>query len=204
MEVLGGISDQMADIGDELYAASDREKLREWGNEIDAPGQGALIPPGTRGRSMSESGGKTVGMVSLGCPKNLVDGEVMLGWLAGAGYEIVPDAEQADVIVVNTCAFIDRAKQESIDAILEMAALEGSGRARRLVVTGCLVGALRRGAPKRDPRDRRDRSAPARSARHRCARWTAQATHPRSTARPGRCPTWVYDHTPPRVLSTPP
>ena len=73
--------------------------------------------------------GQTVGMVSLGCPKNLVDGEVMLGRLQGAGYELVPDAKQADVIVVNTCAFIDRAKQESVDAILEMAReKESAGR----------------------------------------------------------------------------
>jgi ribosomal protein S12 methylthiotransferase len=77
-------------------------------------------------------------MVSLGCPKNLVDGEVMLGRLQGAGYALVPDARQADVIVVNTCAFIDRAKQESVDAILEMAREKEVGRARRLVVTGCL------------------------------------------------------------------
>ena len=62
---------------------------------------------------------KTVGMVSLGCPKNLVDGEVMLGRLQGAGYELVAEAREADVIVVNTCAFIDRAKQESVDTILE-------------------------------------------------------------------------------------
>jgi ribosomal protein S12 methylthiotransferase len=61
-----------------------------------------------------------VGFVSLGCPKNLVDGEVMLGYARDAGHEITPAAEDADVIVVNTCAFIDNAKQESIDAILEL------------------------------------------------------------------------------------
>jgi ribosomal protein S12 methylthiotransferase len=81
---------------------------------------------------------KTVGMVSLGCPKNLVDGEVMLGRLQGAGYELVAEAREADVIVVNTCAFIDRAKQESVDTILEMAREKEVGRAKRLVVTGCL------------------------------------------------------------------
>ena len=68
-----------------------------------------------------------VGMVSLGCPKNLVDGEVMLGSLRARGHELVGDAREADVIVVNTCAFIDRAKQESVDAILEMAALKEEG-----------------------------------------------------------------------------
>jgi ribosomal protein S12 methylthiotransferase len=78
-----------------------------------------------------------IGLVSLGCPKNLVDGEVMLGIAREAGHEITADSANADVIVVNTCAFIDNAKQESIDAILEMAALKRDGT--RLVVTGCLA-----------------------------------------------------------------
>src|SRR5690606_39144071 len=80
-----------------------------------------------------------IGFVSLGCPKNLVDGEVMLGLLGEAGHEVTPDAQAADVIVVNTCAFIDRAKEESIEAILEMAKLKQEGRCRKLVVTGCLA-----------------------------------------------------------------
>jgi len=80
-----------------------------------------------------------VGFVSLGCPKNLVDSEVMMGLLDSAGAELTPDAETADVLVVNTCSFIDKAKQESVDAILEMAKLKTAGSARRLVVTGCLV-----------------------------------------------------------------
>ncbi|HET7694699.1 MAG TPA: 30S ribosomal protein S12 methylthiotransferase RimO [Vicinamibacterales bacterium] len=80
-----------------------------------------------------------VGFVSLGCPKNLVDGEVMLGYAQQAGHEITPDAGDADVIVVNTCAFIDNAKQESIDAILEMAQQKRDGKCSRLVVTGCLA-----------------------------------------------------------------
>src|SRR6187551_853154 len=80
-----------------------------------------------------------IGLVSLGCPKNLVDGEVMLGMAQQAGHEITPDAQDADVIVVNTCAFIDNAKQESIDAILEMAQMKRDGKASRLVVTGCLA-----------------------------------------------------------------
>src|SRR6185436_19176695 len=79
-----------------------------------------------------------VGFVSLGCPKNLVDGEVMLGLARDAGHEITADAQSADVIVVNTCAFIDKAKQESIHAILEMAQLKRSGSCKRLIVTGCL------------------------------------------------------------------
>jgi len=80
-----------------------------------------------------------VGIVSLGCPKNLVDSEVMLGTLAGGGWEIVPQAEDADVLVVNTCSFIEPAKRESIETILEMAEHKKAGRAKRLVVAGCLV-----------------------------------------------------------------
>ena len=80
-----------------------------------------------------------VGFVSLGCPKNLVDSEVMMGMLAQAGAELTPNAEDADVIVVNTCSFIGTAQQESIDTILEMARHKTGGKAKRLVVAGCLV-----------------------------------------------------------------
>ncbi|HXC00158.1 MAG TPA: 30S ribosomal protein S12 methylthiotransferase RimO [Terriglobales bacterium] len=80
-----------------------------------------------------------VGFVSLGCPKNLVDSEVMMGMLAHAGAELTPNAEDADVIVVNTCSFIGSAQQESIDTILEMARHKTGGKAKRLVVAGCLV-----------------------------------------------------------------
>src|SRR6187431_1899044 len=80
-----------------------------------------------------------IGLVSLGCPKNLVDGEVMLGLAREAGHEITADAKDADVIVVNTCAFIDTAKEESVNAILEMAQLKRDGSCKRLVVTGCLA-----------------------------------------------------------------
>ena len=80
-----------------------------------------------------------VGFVSLGCPKNLVDSEVMMGLLAQAGAVLTPDAENADVIVVNTCSFIASAQQESIDTILEMARHKTGGKAKRLVVAGCLV-----------------------------------------------------------------
>jgi ribosomal protein S12 methylthiotransferase len=78
-------------------------------------------------------------MVSLGCPKNLVDSEVMLGILARRGYELTAHADEADVIIVNTCAFIEPAKRESIDALLEMAEHKKFGTAQRLVVAGCLV-----------------------------------------------------------------
>ncbi len=80
-----------------------------------------------------------VGFVSLGCPKNLVDSEVMMGLLDRAGAEITPSAEAADILVVNTCSFIDKAKQESVDAILEMARLKTAGSAQKLIVAGCLV-----------------------------------------------------------------
>jgi ribosomal protein S12 methylthiotransferase len=84
-----------------------------------------------------------VGFVSLGCPKNLVDSEVMMGLVTRAGAEITPRAEEADVIVVNTCSFIDTAQQESVNTILEMAGHKAGGRAKRLVVTGCLVERFR-------------------------------------------------------------
>lgn len=80
-----------------------------------------------------------IGLISLGCPKNLVDSEVMLGLAQEAGHELTHDADAADVLVVNTCAFIGRAKEESIDAILEMAQKKGAREGRRLVVTGCLA-----------------------------------------------------------------
>ena len=78
-------------------------------------------------------------MVSLGCPKNLVDSEVMLGTLEGRGYALTNDPADADVIVVNTCTFIDPARRESIETILEMAEHKKTGRCRRLVVAGCMV-----------------------------------------------------------------
>src|SRR5215211_3602904 len=80
-----------------------------------------------------------IGMVSLGCPKNLVDSEVMLGLAQQEGHELTRDAADADVLIVNTCAFIDKAKQESIDTILEMAEHKKSGACKRLIVTGCMA-----------------------------------------------------------------
>src|SRR5216110_554912 len=80
-----------------------------------------------------------VGFISLGCPKNLVDSEVMMGQLQQNGYQITAKAEDADTLVVNTCGFIDSAKKESIEAILEAARLKTDGKATRLIVAGCLV-----------------------------------------------------------------
>ncbi len=82
---------------------------------------------------------KKVGFVSLGCPKNLVDSEVMMGQLKAAGYEITNNAEEADTLVVNTCGFIESAKAESIEAILEATNAKANGKTKRVVVAGCLV-----------------------------------------------------------------
>src|ERR671920_261847 len=82
---------------------------------------------------------KKVGFISLGCPKNLVDSEVMMGQLKQAGYEITQDGAEAETLVVNTCGFIESAKQESIDAILEAVRMKAEGKCQRLVVAGCLV-----------------------------------------------------------------
>ena len=84
-----------------------------------------------------------VGFVSLGCPKNLVDSEVMMGILAREGYELTPRADEAEVLVVNTCSFIEAAQKESVDAILEMAEHKRFGAAKKLIVAGCLVERFR-------------------------------------------------------------
>ena len=86
---------------------------------------------------------KKIGFVSLGCPKNLVDSEVMMGLVSQAGAELTTRAEDADVIVVNTCSFIESAQQESVNTILEMATHKATGRAKKLVVAGCLVERFR-------------------------------------------------------------
>ena len=78
-------------------------------------------------------------MISLGCPKNLVDSEVMMGVLSGQGYELTTDPTSADVLVVNTCGFIDSARQESVNTILEMAGMKQDGNLKQLIVAGCLV-----------------------------------------------------------------
>src|SRR5579884_4085579 len=95
-----------------------------------------------------------IGFVSLGCPKNLVDSEVMMGQLVHRGHELTSNPAEAEVIVVNTCSFIDPAKQESVDTILEMAGHKKTGRAKKLIVAGCLVeryrGDIRRDMPEVD------------------------------------------------------
>jgi ribosomal protein S12 methylthiotransferase len=146
-----------------------------------------------------------IGLVSLGCPKNLVDGEVMLGYARQAGHEITADARDADVIVVNTCAFIDNAKQESIDAILEMAQHKRDGK--RLIVTGCLAERYR---------DELKKEIPEIDAILGTGEipGIVEAIHPltfhpkagRSTKRQApaaNLPTYIYDADTPRILTTP-
>ena len=103
------------------------------------PTVGLLEPETTKATPRTK-----VGFVSLGCPKNLVDSEVMMGLLARAGAEITPRAEDADVLVVNTCSFIESAQQESVNAILEMAQHKATGKAKKLIVAGCLVERYRK------------------------------------------------------------
>ncbi len=95
-----------------------------------------------------------IGFISLGCPKNLVDSEIMMGQLVARGHELTAHPDQADVLVVNTCSFIDPAKKESVDTILEMAEYKRVGRAKRLIVAGCLVeryhGDIRKEMPEVD------------------------------------------------------
>jgi ribosomal protein S12 methylthiotransferase len=120
----------------------------------------ALLRPGQRGSfailKLSPFGtiALKIGFVSLGCPKNLVDSEVMMGHLVANGHELTPHPDQAEVLVVNTCSFIDPAKKESVEAILEMAEYKKVGRARKLIVAGCLVerygGDIRREMPEVD------------------------------------------------------
>src|SRR4029453_2318826 len=96
-------------------------------------------PRGDYPSSILRSSPMKIGMISLGCPKNLVDSEVMLGLAQQSGHQLTRDAAEADVLIVNTCAFIDKAKQESVDAILEMAEHKKTGACRQLIVTGCMA-----------------------------------------------------------------
>jgi ribosomal protein S12 methylthiotransferase len=168
-----------------------------------------------------------VGFVSLGCPKNLVDGEVMLGYAQQAGHEITADSRDADVIVVNTCAFIDNAKQESIDAILEMAQQKRDGKCSRLVVTGCLAeryrDELRKEIPEIDAvlgtgevagivgalesnlegRGATDGSSQPLTFFKNKSRRNAPADPPASNLEPRSLPTYLYDADTPRLITTP-
>jgi ribosomal protein S12 methylthiotransferase len=157
-----------------------------------------------------------IGLLSLGCPKNLVDSEVMLGLAQDAGHELTRDAASADVLVVNTCAFIDSAKQESIDAILEMAQHKKDGACRRLIVTGCLAERyreeLRREIPEIDAvlgTGEVPEIVNAIGGAARAGAGVAPLTffrnatqQPPAAGHPSR-PSYIYDADTPRLLATP-
>lgn len=92
-----------------------------------------------------------IALISLGCPKNLINSEQMLGLLDDAGYELLPDPDGADAVIINTCGFIDSAKSEAIETILDMAALKAEGRLGKIVVTGCLTERYKEEIPKELP-----------------------------------------------------
>ena len=141
-----------------------------------------------------------VGFVSLGCPKNLVDSEVMMGVLAQGGYEITPKADEADVIVVNTCSFIAPAQQESVQTILEMAEYKKFGRARKLIVAGCLVERFRDEIREQIPEvDAVIGTGEVEKILEVCRGELA----PAETAEPGELLSYLYHDLTPRVLATP-
>ncbi len=137
-----------------------------------------------------------VGFVSLGCPKNLVDSEVMMGLLQRDGFELTPRAEEAEIIVVNTCSFIDPAKRESINTILEMAEYKKTGAARRLIVAGCLVERYRDQIRKEIPEVD---AVIGTNELERIADICLDT--PQASQRPA--PLYLYHELTPRVLSTP-
>jgi len=118
-----------ADLGQEQWRYLDNCILN-----VKSPPTAATSPEAT---SLASS--KRISLVALGCPKNTVDAEVMLGDLMSHGYQVVDDPNESDLVIVNTCAFVEEAKAESIEAILEAAMLKKSGRVKGVVVTGCLA-----------------------------------------------------------------
>jgi ribosomal protein S12 methylthiotransferase len=151
-------------------------------------------------------------MISLGCPKNLVDSEVMLGLAQQGGHELTPDAAEAEVLIVNTCAFIDSAKQESIEAILEMARHKTDGACKRLIVTGCMAERYRDELKKEIPEI--DAVLGTGQVPEIVGAITGGAT-PMTFYRsgqlapstklpaPGALPTYIYDADTPRLMATP-
>lgn len=142
-----------------------------------------------------------VGFISLGCPKNLVDSEVMIGILRQEGHTLTADPRQADVIVVNTCSFVRDATQESIDAVLEAARFKHSGRCRRLIVAGCLAERY----PREIRRDLAEVDAVLGTNQiAQIARAVAGAPLPLpDTCGRGNGDLYLYDHTTPRARITP-
>ncbi|MEO8706920.1 MAG: 30S ribosomal protein S12 methylthiotransferase RimO [Kofleriaceae bacterium] len=152
--------------------------------------------------------GQRIYFVSLGCPKNQVDTELMLGQVAAAGHELVDAPEGADVIVVNTCAFIDAAKEESVDTILEMAGHKKSRKGGKLVVTGCLAqryaGELAKDIPEIDhilgSADFQTlASAIALQPATKLPSGKAKAKKPLPVIQVSDTPSYIYDHAAPRV-----
>jgi ribosomal protein S12 methylthiotransferase len=137
-----------------------------------------------------------VGFVSLGCPKNLVDSEVMMGILARGGYELTPRADQAEVLVVNTCSFIEPAQKESVEAILEMAEHKKFGSARKLIVAGCLVERYRDQILAQIP------EVDAVVGTGEVER-ILEAVHGDLRVLPPEPPAFLYHHLTPRILTTP-
>jgi ribosomal protein S12 methylthiotransferase len=146
------------------------------------------------------SGHQRVGMISLGCPKNRVDSEIMLGHLRQQGYEVVQDVDEADTVIVNTCGFIEEAKQESIDTILEIAGQKDGGRVSKLLVAGCMVNRfgqeLQAAVPEIDGFIGLDQLA---EAPRLVALGDSEARREVAPPSPSHA---VFDHTAPRLLTT--
>jgi ribosomal protein S12 methylthiotransferase len=140
-----------------------------------------------------------VGFLSLGCPKNLVDSEVMMGILARAGYQITPRAADADILVVNTCSFIAPAQQESVNSILEMAEYKKSGRAQKLIVAGCMVERYRREIQAQIP----EVDAVIGTGEVEDILAACQGELPAQASTVSEAPTYLYHDLSPRILATP-
>ena len=140
-----------------------------------------------------------VGFVSLGCPKNLVDSEVMMGILARSGYEITPRAGDADVLVVNTCSFIAPAQQESVQSILEMAEYKKFGRAQKLIVAGCMVERYRDEIREQIP----EVDAVIGTGEIEKILEACEGDLRSNDAAPAQLPTYLYHDLTPRILATP-
>jgi ribosomal protein S12 methylthiotransferase len=144
---------------------------------------------------------RKVGFVSLGCPKNLVDSEVMMGLLARDGFEITSQPADADILVVNTCSFIGPAQQESVNSILEMAEFKRTGRAQRLIVAGCLVERYRDDIRAQIPEvDAVIGTGEIEHILEACRTVSSEAASKPSTHRP---PDYLYQDATPRILTTP-
>ena len=142
-----------------------------------------------------------VGFVSLGCPKNLVDSEVMMGILARAGYELTPRAGEADVLVVNTCSFIAPAQQESVQSILEMAEYKKFGRAQKLIVAGCMVERYRNEIREQIPEV--DAVIGTGEVEKILAACEGELNASANNGAAEEPPTYLYHDATPRILSTP-